>query len=106
MVALPSVPTCGGSFRWFGKNIPISDAPDWLIYELLKAEKQTIVTAAASVPVGKAIAFDEKVLEDNRHTELSNISVALVNTSIRRLFLKEHGKGMLRLLDLHSLKHM
>jgi putative DNA primase/helicase len=79
IVAPPSLHVSGNRYQWFGTNTPIDDAPDWLVYEILKSDEPIIsedLHEESNVQVKNAV----KVLEGNRQTALLQLVSGLVNS--------------------------
>lgn len=91
VVAPPSQHSSGNFYRWFGVNTPIKDAPNWLIYEIIKSEnRKPTLTNSSKI---NELADGEKILEGKRNTYLFRQASGLVNNYpkeeiLRRIFQK------------------
>lgn len=79
IIAPPSKHISGKRYSWFGVNTPIEDAPDWLIYELIKVKKSTVKSEKIISKQPSNLPSDEKITEGNRLTHLFKQVSGLVN---------------------------
>lgn len=81
IVAPPSRHLCGNNYQWFGVNIPIEDAPNWLIYEIIMVEeREEIPDESSSALTSPKLAKGEKIEEGGRDIYLFKQVSGLVNT--------------------------
>lgn len=95
VVAPPSSHYSGKNYQWFGVNTPIEDAPNWLIYEILKADEVENNSVADNKPptfsISSKLAAGEKLGEGSRNDYLFRQVCGLVNSfpkeeTLRRAF--------------------
>jgi putative DNA primase/helicase len=71
VVAPPSTHFCGRKYKWFGTSIPIKNAPNWLLYQMLKPQEIFLNEEAVSSKFNlKARLTTGKILEGNRQNKL------------------------------------
>jgi putative DNA primase/helicase len=70
----------GQRYSWFGVNTPIEDAPDWLIYEIIKLSKSKLKTKKPIITNVSKIAVGEKIKEGKRDDYLFRQVCGLVNS--------------------------
>ena len=76
IVATPSNHCSGRQYSWHGVNTAISAAPNWLIYEILKLQDNSI---AVKSDTSKA-SFAQRIAEGDRNSYLSAQARGLVNS--------------------------
>ncbi|HEX8286717.1 MAG TPA: bifunctional DNA primase/polymerase [Pyrinomonadaceae bacterium] len=80
IIVPPSKHESGKEYSWFGVNTPIDDAPDWLIYEVIKSSEpklkinKPVVTNTSKTPVS------ERIPEGKRYDYLFRQVCGLVNS--------------------------
>lgn len=76
IVAAPSNHWSGGKYTWHGVNTEITEAPNWLIYEILKSQDKSIVGKSNT----SKLAFGERIPESERNSYLAAQARGLVNS--------------------------
>jgi putative DNA primase/helicase len=89
IIAPPSRHQSGGEYSWFGINTPIEDAPSWLIYEILTAEKtqREVSIGSGNITSGKKI-LTEKIKAGGGNTYLFGQVRGLINSFTEEEVLK------------------
>lgn len=89
IIAPPSHHQSGAEYSWFGINTPIEDAPSWLIYEILTAEKaqREVSNGSGNVTSGKKI-LTEKIKAGGGNTYLFGQVRGLINSFTEEEVLK------------------
>lgn len=88
VVAPPSNHKNGNYYSWFGVNTPIENAPNWLIYELVKSEKPVVKSnKVISEKISKSGAGG-KIAEGKRHTYLFKQVSGLINSYLKEEVLR------------------
>ncbi len=80
IIAPPSKHKSGRRYSWFGVNTPLEDAPDWLIYEIIKDKKSTVKTEKIISKQTSKLFNGEKIAEGNRLKSLFRQVSGLVNS--------------------------
>ncbi len=80
IIAPPSKHISGERYSWFGVNTPIVDAPDWLIYEIIKIKKPLIKDVPVSSKKILGTNNSERIDEGNRLNFLFKQVSGLVNS--------------------------
>lgn len=86
IIAPPSKHISGKRYSWFGVDTPIEDAPDWLIYEIIKAGKRESSKSETQKPdnltasnYSKSV-LTERISEGKRYDYLFRKVCGLVNS--------------------------
>jgi len=95
IVAPPSRHLSGNNYQWFGVDIPIEDAPNWLMFEIIKVEeREKIPDESSSTLTSPKLAKSENIEEGGRDIYLFKQVSGLVNTfskeEVLRSCLKTH----------------
>lgn len=80
IIAPPSKHISGNRYSWFGLNISIEDAPDWLIYEIIKLDKPKLKTIKPIASKVSKLTAGEKIPEGKRYDYLFKQVCGLVNS--------------------------
>ncbi len=86
IIAPPSKHISGQRYSWFGVNTPIEDAPDWLIYEIIKVGKRESSKSETSKPDNSTVSnysksvLTERISEGKRYDYLFRKVCGLVNS--------------------------
>lgn len=89
VVAPPSNHISGNNYEWLGVNIPISDAPRWLIYEILMTDKTNLGLDKFDTFKAPTNKFQEKIRKGHRQDYLFRYICGLVNSFPKEEVLKQ-----------------
>ncbi len=94
IIAAPSKHISGKRYSWFGVDTPIEDAPDWLIYEIIKNSKRESSKSETPKPGNLTTSnysksfLTERISEGKRYDYLFRKVCGLVNSYNKEDILK------------------
>ncbi|HEY0428428.1 MAG TPA: bifunctional DNA primase/polymerase [Pyrinomonadaceae bacterium] len=107
IIVPPSNHKSGKKYSWFGVNTPIEDAPNWLNYELLTAEKSKIFGASGA---SGATILTEQIKDGERNTYLHRQACGLVNSfaekQVLEILLAKNTKNLINPLPEAEVKRI